>query len=241
MKNPWAPVLFLVGLVAGYFINYSTAGASDVSKDDVKKIVREVLVEDPTIFAEAYTKFASNTNMQLLPYQRALYNNPDSPVAGDPKGDVTVVEFLDYNCGYCKKAAESVRGVLAEDKNVRFIFKDIQLLHESSLTAAVAALAANRQGKFMEMHDGIMAVQGPYSVDQLKQLAADIGLDKDKFEKDMADPKLVQVANDNLELAKKIGVRGTPTFIIGSQVFPGYITKEQMLEAIKTTRANNAS
>lgn len=159
------------------------------------------------------------------------------PMAGNPNGDITMVEFFDYNCGYCRKALEAIQTVLKKDKNLKVIFMDMPILGEASIEASKWSLAAHKQGKYFEYHQAIMEHNGPKNEATLEKLAQNLGLDIKKLKKDKdADEIQLQIV-EQISRAQDLGIRGTPGFIVGGEVFPGYIPAAQIEEAIKQARA----
>lgn len=220
--------------------------AEAMNKDQVEKIVKQYLMDNPDIIIDAINKYNDNQqSMEEKKFQDTLkttrdeLHSGDLPFAGNPKGDVTVVEFFDYNCGYCKRAIDDVTEVLQKDKNVKFIFHDMPILSQSSSMAARYALAAQKQGKYFEYHKALMHFNGSKTEDNLKSVAKDLGLDVDKLEADANSDEIRAKIKASLTMAQKLGIRGTPAFIIGNQLAPGYMTSDSMLEMIKKARDDN--
>lgn len=216
-----------------------TLPAHAADKDEIKAALKEILAEEPEILAEPFAKMLSSPGWRLLPHKKALFENPISPIIGNPKGDVTVVEFIDYNCGYCKKASTVVEEVIANDKNVKFIIKELPILHETSHAAAKAALAADRQGKYHAMHVKLMEAKGPFDSTKIDGIAKSVGLNMEQFQKDINDPAIAQETENNRELVGRLGIRGTPAFIIGDNLMPGFLEKPALEDAIANARKNN--
>ncbi len=161
------------------------------------------------------------------------------PMAGNPEGDVTMVEFFDYNCGYCRKALEEIQTVLKDDKDVKVIFMDMPILGPSSLEAAKWSLAAQRQGKYFEYHQAIMDHNGDKTPAALEKLAKDLDLDIDKLKKDKDNAEIAKQIEDQVKQAQDLGIRGTPGFIVAGEIFPGYIPASQIQEIITKARAKS--
>jgi len=168
-----------------------------------------------------------------------IFNNPDTPIGGNPKGDVTLVEFFDYQCGYCKMSEADVEKLLKEDKNIKLIYKDFPILGPMSATASKAALASVKQGpdKYVKMHDALMGKKDHLTEDMIFDIAKGQGLDVAKLKKDMDDDSVGKIIQANLELGGDIGVRGTPMFIVGQQVYPGAMQYDQLKKAVTDARA----
>jgi len=169
-------------------------------------------------------------------FLNTIEDGAEMPMAGNPDGDITVVEFFDYNCGYCRKALEEIQTVLGEDENVKIIFMDMPILGASSREASKWSLAAMKQGKYFEYHQAIMNHDGEKSEKALMDLAKDVGLDIKKLKKDVTSADIEKMIERNLEQAAELNIRGTPGFIVGGQIFPGYIPAEQMLQIIEEKR-----
>lgn len=168
----------------------------------------------------------------LPKYQQELLNDPASPVSGNPTGDITVVEFFDYRCGYCKRAAGAVTQLQKEDRRVRVIYKDFPILGEASELAAKAALAAKAQGKHQAFHEALLASSGDMTKDSILSLAGKVGLDVKRLEADMVNPEWQAVIDRNRALAKNLGISGTPGFIVGTELVPGALDVNGLKELI---------
>ena len=146
----------------------------------------------------------------------------------NPDGRVPVVEFFDYNCGFCKRAQPAVADLAATDPRARVIYKEFPILGEASVHAARAAIAAKMQGRYMALHDLMMGHRGGLDAATVKRLAGEAGLDVARLERDMADPRVDAELDLNMEVAARLDIRGTPTFIIGDQLVPGAIDRPTM-------------
>jgi protein-disulfide isomerase len=222
---------------------------SDNEKAEIKEIVKQYLIkEHPEVIMMAAQElekrqaaFAQDKSEQAISKQGdKLFKDPNTPVGGNPKGDVTVVEFFDYNCGYCKMSQPAVEKLLKADSNIKFLYKDYPILGPESITAAKASFAAARQGKYVEFHDNLMNKKDHMSEDLIYQVAKDTGLDVDKLKKDMADEAIEKMIEDNVQLGTDVGVRGTPMFIINGEVFPGAMPYEQIKKAVDDARAKKS-
>jgi protein-disulfide isomerase len=152
---------------------------------------------------------------------KSIYRSPNSSVAGNPDGDITVVEFFDFNCGYCKHGLPEVQKLIQADKNVRVVFKELPILSKGSDEAARAALAAKRQGKYWEFHQAMLSSKGQANEASSLKTAESLGLDMDKFKADMASDDVKNELLEMMKLAKAMGVNGTPHFLVGDKSIPG--------------------
>ena len=208
------------------------------------KSIREYLIANPEVLVEAMQELERKQDSQrdsaaqkaISENQNELLHDPDSPVAGNPSGDVTVVEFSDYQCPYCKRSHNAVKSVVAADGKVKIVFKDLPILGEPSRIAALAALASRAQGKHLAFHNALMEYNGKIDRDKIMEIAASVGLDVAKLQKDMEDPKLKQIIERNLALASALGVRGTPAFVIGNQFVPGAVDADALKQLIADAR-----
>ena len=210
----------------------------------IEKIVREYILKNPEIIIEAArilrmrkeTAARNQTRRTVLARRDELFNDPASPVGGNPQGDVTVVEFFDYQCPYCKRVLPSIQALLAEDGNLRYVFKEFPILGKASVFAARAALAAQRQGKYLEFHMAVMPAKGKLTEARVMRLAKTAGLDVDRLRRDMADGTIDDSIRRNLELASALNVNGTPAFVIGDTVVPGAVDIDTLRSLIARER-----
>ena len=217
----------------------------DADRAAIEAIVHEYLLENPEVISDALRVLRERQEMATLEEQRAqiaalgdqLFDNPQSPVMGNPDGDVTVVEFFDYNCGYCKTVLDDVFALVEQDADVRVVFKELPILAPSSVTAARAALAASAQGLYVDYHNALMEHRGGLSDDTIFSLAEQVGLDVDRLRADMEDPAIDRAIADNLALARALGVRGTPAFVVGETVIPGAVGLDDLRQAVDDARS----
>ncbi len=156
-------------------------------------------------------------------HQEELLRDPASPVSGNLNGDVTVSEFFDYRCGYCKRAASAVTQLQRDDPGVRVVYKDFPILGENSLVAATAALASQAQGRHKEFHEALLAAKDTLTKDQILQIARDVGLNTEKLVADMDDSEWLAIIKRNQALAKDLGITGTPAFVVGNELVLGAV------------------
>ena len=228
----------------------NAASAQDFTaaqKEQIQEMFKEYLVNNGEVILESVNKYqgelvakeAAVANEKAAGFVKELSGRTDLATAGNPEGDITIVEFFDYNCGYCTRALEEIQVILKEDKNVRVVFMDMPILGPQSLEASKWSLAAREQGKYWEYHRAIMTHQGPKNEAALEKLAKELKLDIDKLKKDKDSEEIAATLNQNIEEAQALNIRGTPGFIIGEEVAPGYIPAEQMKKIIAEQRKNN--
>jgi len=196
----------------------------------IRDIVREYLIDNPEVLVEALQEYQARQQIAEAERQQesvarmsaALFDS-DAPSWGPADADVVLVEFFDYNCGYCKRSLPDIQALMESQDNLRIVFMEIPILAPSSEVAARAALAARNQGLYIEMHNALMSHRGELSEAVILQIAGDVGLDVEQLRQDMAAPEIAAEIAANLDLAETIGVRGTPAFVIGDRVIPGAV------------------
>lgn len=216
-------------------------------KAALHQLVREVLVSNPEILIEAMNALETKQQAEagkvakaaIVANRKAIFEDGVSYVAGNPQGDVTIVEFFDYRCGYCKQVQPSLMTLLKEDSKVRLVLKEMPVLGPESVVAARAAVAAMEQdkgGKYLAFHNAMMEFRGQITEAEVFRLAGKAGLDTGKLKTDMASPKVEQVLRANLALADTLGIQGTPGFVIGDQLVPGAIPLDTLRQLVKEAR-----
>lgn len=211
----------------------------------IKDMVRDFLMENPEVLIESVNRMKAKEEEKqnaeaiksLDQHRDFIFNNPDMPSTGNAKGDVTVVEFFDYNCGYCKRAFEAVQQTLDTDKNVRFVFVELPILSPQSKIAANYAMAAHKQGKYFEYHRALMMSAEPKTEEMLEKTAKELGLDVEKLKKDALGDDIKTLLEKKVQVAQDLHISGTPGFIIGDQIIRGYIPYEGMKPLIEETRS----
>jgi protein-disulfide isomerase len=223
----------------------STALADPALKQAVEQMIDQYIRAHPEVIEQSLQALEATREVEEKARQKAaistrqndLLNDPSSPVSGNPKGDVTVVEFFDYRCGYCKRVASAVTQLQQEDTRVRIVYKDLPILGEASELAAKAALASRAQGKHQAFHEALLAAKGDMTKDTILAVAGEVGLDGKRLETDMANPEWQTVIDRNRALAKDLGINGTPGFIVGTELVPGALDLNGLKDLI--VRAGN--
>lgn len=224
-----------------------TAVADELTEDRIKELVLEAIRENPGIVFEAAQLFEEQQQAnqalvaaQVLASERdALERDPNAPVLGNPDGDVTIVEFFDYNCPYCRRVKPHMEALLAADPNVRVVYREWPILGEGSVFAARAALASRNQGKYDEFHWAMMGLNGRAEEATVISAAEKIGLNIAQLRRDMNAPEIDEHIQTSMRLSRAIGFSGTPSFVIGDNLAPGLIDAEQMISLVNQARANN--
>jgi protein-disulfide isomerase len=207
------------------------AGFSPEQRREIVEVLRDALRQDPGILRDALMALEQADAAAKADAQRAaiaaqaaaLFRNPDDPVKGNAQGPVTVVEFFDVRCGYCKQMEPVVDQMLRRQKDVRLVMKDLPILGPNSLLASRALLAAQRQGKYAELHDALMKLREEPAEPVLKREAERLGLDWAKLRRDMDDPAVGRRLQENTRLAGALRIEGTPALVIGDTLVPGAV------------------
>lgn len=216
------------------------AGFNAAEEGRVKELVREYILENPEIIAEAVTLLQAKQETQrqerqqetLANLQDRLANPPEGTVIGNPDGSVTVVEFFDYNCGYCKSMFTTVLNTIGENDDIRLALIEFPILGPNSVTASKAALAAREQDLYGPFHQAMMNHRGSLNESTIMSLARGVGLNVTKLQEDMKSPELDKIIEDNRELAQQLEISGTPAFVIGPSLVPGAMSEEQFRQLI---------
>jgi protein-disulfide isomerase len=235
---------FLIALALLAVPMGASAQTAPPDREAIEKIVRDYLMKNPEVIIEAVQELEKRqaaareqSAKQAIAQRKAeLISDPGTPIGGNPEGDVTIVEFFDYHCGYCKRAHPTMQSVIKADPKIRVVYKQMPILTPNSRVAAAGALAAAKQGKYREMHHALMEARGELTKDRVLQIAADLKLDKDKLAKDMDAPDIAQQIDRSLALAKALGIDGTPAFVIGDRVIPGAVDAGVIQAAVAAAR-----
>jgi protein-disulfide isomerase len=172
----------------------------------------------------------------VIAHRRALQNDPDSPVLGDPQADVTIVEFFDYACSYCKAIEPRLESALRSDPHVRLILKEFPILTPESLIAARASLASRRQHKYRQFHEALMAYRGPWDEDAIFSTAERVGLNIARLRQDMGSPSIANELLENFNLARGLRIFQTPGFVVGDHILTGPSAQIDFPEVIGAAR-----
>ncbi len=221
---------------------------TDAERAAFRAEVRAYLLENPEVLSEAIDVLnqrqaateAQNDVALVQAHAADLFNDPASWVGGNPNGDITVVEFTDYRCGYCRKAYDEVAELVQSDGNIRFIVKEFPILGEASLTSARFAVAVRQSAgdaAYVKAHDALIALRGDPTPETLGRLASDLGLDAPAILAAMDSPEVSAVIAANHDLGNRLQISGTPTFVIDGTMVRGYVPLDGMREIVRQQRA----
>lgn len=235
-------VVLALNVIATGGLAYHVLGNKGVNEEAMNAYVKshaDVILESVNAHLEGQqAQSDEQASAKVKDYKDFLYKDDRHPSLGNKDATFTVVEFLDYNCGYCKKAYESITKVMENDKNVRFVLIEIPILHETSALAAKWALAAHNQKGYPEFHKQLMENKGPITEERLTEFAKKAGLDVAEVKKVAATDEIAKLIDENLKVATDIGISGTPGFLVGDEIVRGYLPYEAMKATIDKQRAN---
>lgn len=215
-------------------------------KRAVERVIRELLQEHPEVVVNAIRAYQQKeqqrverkTRTALSELHAELASDPDTPVGGNPEGDVTMVEFFDYRCAFCKRVFPSVNELIEADGNIRYVYKEFPILGDDSVSASRAALAAwiTAPGRYVAFRNALMETRGRLPTKRIMKIARSVGLDPDALAKAMAEPTVDALIQRNFALASALNISGTPAFVIGDRVVRGAIDLETMRRLIAEAR-----
>jgi protein-disulfide isomerase len=246
------PLATLAAAALAAFVGTSVTRAQTPAFDAqqrqaIEQIVRDYMLKHPEVIQEAIAELERRQQDEQKTAQRqvlqtegdAILNAAHSYVGGNPSGDVTLVEFFDYNCGYCKRALADVREMTRTDPKLRLVLKDFPVLGPESVEASRVALAARKQlqgERMFEFHTRLMETRGRVNGERALAVAKDMGLDVARLKKDMESADIKTALQQNLDIADKLGLSGTPAFIAGEEIIPGAVGIEPLRRLVASLR-----
>jgi protein-disulfide isomerase len=214
-------------------------------RHEIESIVKDYLVNHPEVMQEVMEAVdkrqkeaeADKVRVTIRDNKTAIFNSPHQVVLGNPQGNITVVEFFDYNCGFCKKALPDMVDLLKTDSDLKFVLKEFPVLGEGSVEAARVAVAARMQDasgkKYLEFHQKLLGGRGAADKARALAVAKDVGFDIPRIEKDMTSDEVKKTIDENMKLADALGVNGTPSYVVGEEVVVGAVGLSTLKEKIK--------
>ncbi len=242
---PIALAMLLAGPVAGQTLTAAQT-LTVAQRAEVVGVLREALRTDPSILREALAALQADdarrqdaATRDTIAKLAGVLVDPADPVLGNPLGDVTIVEFYDTRCPYCRRMMPTHAELLRADPNVRIVFKDLPILGPASLLESRALLAAQRQGGYFKLQQAVMRDKAPPTRDTLRAEAEQLGLDGGRLLRDMDDPVIKARLETNTALAQQLGLQGTPALIVGKKAFAGLIELGDLRQAVAAAREEN--
>src|SRR5215204_305195 len=231
-------------------------GAQSFSTDqrgEIERVIREYLLSHPELLQEVMGELEKRQTAAEAEKHRAgvkehaatIFSSPRQVTLGNPQGDITVVEFFDYNCGYCKRAMDDMTALLKGDAKLKFVLKEFPVLGEGSTQAAQVAVAVRMQDKtggkkYLEFHQKLLTGRGPADKARAVAVAKEIGLDMARLEKDMASDEVRETLQESFKLAEALGLNGTPSYVVGSDVVIGAVGLPALKERVNNARCGKA-
>ncbi len=218
--------------------------ANPAWRQSVEQVIEAYIRSHPELIEQAQQALEAKRQEEekvrvkeaIATHRSELLHDPASPVSGDPAGEVTVIEFFDYRCGFCQRVAGSVTQLQKEDARVRIVYKDFPILGAASVQAAKAALASRSQGHHQAFHEALFTAKGELTNEQILQIAKDVGLDAQKLAADMENPEWLAIIERNRALASDLGITGTPAFVVGTELVPGAVDLTTLKDLVARAR-----
>ena len=222
------PFLSILLIVLNFVFFFSTNYKTSIDEDKIVKIFSEDKSILPRILDKLEIIEEQNNIKNLALYYNDLVKN-DNLFLGNKNGKEIIIEFFDYNCGYCKRSFSEIMELVSENKDIKIILKELPVLGESSILASKASIASQKQDKYFEFHQELINFSGLISLIDIKKISKELGINYEQLQKDMNSEETILLIKESYRLADLIGVRGTPAFIINNNLIPGAIGKNEML------------
>jgi protein-disulfide isomerase len=247
-----APALFALALCGTPFAA-SAQSFSDQQRGDIETVIRNYLIAHPEVLEEAMTELgkrqaaaeAQKNEASVATNAGKIFDSPRGVVLGNKDGDVTFVEFFDYNCGYCKRAMSDMLDLMKSDPQLKVVLKEFPVLSQGSVEAAQVAVAVHMQDptgkKYLDFHQKLLGGRGQADKARAMAAAKEAGLDIARLEKDIASPEVRATIEENFKLAEAMGMNGTPSYVIGKQVVIGAVGLDGLKEKIGVARCGKAT
>jgi protein-disulfide isomerase len=231
----------------------SAQSFTDAQRGDIEAIIKNYLVAHPEVLEEAMNELQKRQTVaetakheaSIAQNAEAIFNSPRGVTLGNKDGDVTFVEFFDYNCGYCKRAMADMLDLMKNDSRLKVVLKEFPVLSEGSVEAARVAVAVRMQDptgkKYLDFHQKLLGGRGVADKARAMAAAKDAGLDTARIEKDLTSPEVKATLAENMKLAEEMGLNGTPSYVIGKQIVVGAVGLEGLKEKIGIARCGKAS
>jgi protein-disulfide isomerase len=247
-----SPALFALALFAAP-PSASAQAFSDGQRGEIETIIKNYLVSHPEVLEDAMTELnkrqaaaeAEKHEASVAQNSDTIFNSPRGVLLGNKDGDVTFVEFFDYNCGYCKRAMADMLDLMKSDSKLKVVLKEFPVLSQGSVEAAQVAVAVRMQDasgkKYLDFHQKLLGGRGPADKARAIAAAKDAGLDVGRLEKDLANPEVKATIEENFKLAEAMGMNGTPSYVIGKEIVVGAIGLDGLREKIGMARCGKAT
>jgi protein-disulfide isomerase len=252
--RPFAAALFAILIAVPAAAPARAQSFTGDQRGEIERIVREYLLSHPELLQEVMSELekrqavaeAEKHRTAVKQYSDVIFSSPRQVTLGNTQGDVTVVEFFDYNCGYCKRAMSDMLDLMKNDAKLKFVLKEFPVLGEGSMQAAQVAAAVRMQDKsggkkYLEFHQKLLTGRGPADKARALAVAKEIGLDVARIEKDMAGDEVKAQLEESFKLAEALGLNGTPSYVVGNDVVVGAVGLNTLKEKINAARCGKAT
>ena len=229
-------IFIYISILISFFLIISPSHSHEINKDNIDTIIKKFLKKNPELLKSTLDNYKVSLENQKKQHAINLLKDVNNPGVFSKQADITIYEFFDYNCGYCKSVVRTIMDVLSEDKKINFVFVEFPILSEQSYFAAKAALASKNQNLYNKFHISLMKINGRVNEEKVFSTAKKIGLDIDQLKKDINSPEIEKQLVKNREIAKLLGLNGTPAFIIGNIIYPGALNLNNLTKIIKQFR-----
>ena len=229
-------IFIYISILISFFLIISPSYSHEINKDNIDTIIKKFLKKNPELLKSTLDNYKVSLENQKKQHAINLLKDVNNPGVFSKQADITIYEFFDYNCGYCKSVVRTIMDVLSEDKKINFVFVEFPILSEQSYFAAKAALASKNQNLYNKFHISLMKINGRVNEEKVFSTAKKIGLNIDQLKKDINSPEIEQQLVKNREIAKLLGLNGTPAFIIGNIIYPGALNLNNLKKIIKQFR-----
>ena len=210
--------------------------AHELNKDEINLFIKNFILDNPKVIEKTLQNLNSERSKQNFESAMTELRKISNPKLKNANSNITIYEFFDYNCGYCKSVMQNVFNIYKKDKKVDVVFVEYPILSNSSLSASKASLAARDQNKYFEFHTKLMKHSGKIDDNLLLSFAKELKIDIRKLKSDYSNEKMMLIINKNREVASKLNLRGTPAFIIGNTIYPGAMSEQDLEQAIAIER-----
>ena len=233
-------------LFLGFFLNIFIASLTFAQDTDLEKKVLEIIRNNPEIIMEAIkilqAKDAKNKQEQadqnIKSNKQRLEDDKNAPILGNPNGEITIVEFFDYNCGYCRRAFKTIMDLIADNNAVKVVMRELPILGDASVFTAKASLASQKQQKYEEFHVALMNNRSRNTEKSVLKIAKKIGMDVDQLQLDMNSSFVLDHIEESQKLSESLGISGTPAFVFGEKIVPGAIDLQAMKDLVAQIASN---
>jgi protein-disulfide isomerase len=252
--RPFAAALFAILVAVPAAAPARAQSFTGDQRGEIERIVREYLLSHPELLQEVMSELekrqavaeAEKHRTAVKQYSEVIFSSPRQVTLGNTQGDVTVVEFFDYNCGYCKRAMSDMLDLMKNDAKLKFVLKEFPVLGEGSMQAAQVAAAVRMQDKtggkkYLEFHQKLLTGRGQADKARALAVAKEIGLDVARIEKDMAGDEVKAQLEESFKLAEALGLNGTPSYVVGNDVVVGAVGLNTLKEKVNAARCGKAT